>query len=235
MALVLSESGPSTAIVTEVATPARPNDYTEPPATSTEPPNAEPSGAITSAQNRPPRPKGWIRVLANDTCENFSYVYIYGTIAIQCIPLMISLSLRYQDKRPSKGFMSYQRGEVLYASAWQEMNSYGRRTRNSNLPRPRMSSHEIFKGVAQRMATDMTLQRHGSKLQSPGLRDYSNSHCFLLQLEIVMSEYIFERQSTRHAIVLTSIVFFFRRFLHGPQGLIHLFPIVLLSMHLFWV
>lgn len=114
LVLVLNDSDASNTMITDTIPQQAGRDAAGPSTVNDR--VAGPVSPVASATSVQPRPKGWIRVLAND-----SY------------------------KRPRKGFISYQRGEVLYASTTQEVNSYG---------------------VIERSATDLSLQRHGKIVMS---------------------------------------------------------------------
>jgi hypothetical protein len=85
LVLVLNESDHSSTIVNEIAPQQPINDIpastalpvsTALPASTSLPllPAAAAVDPITSAQDRPPRPTGWVRVLAKDSCEDFPYI-----------------------------------------------------------------------------------------------------------------------------------------------------------------
>jgi len=114
LVLVLSESDASSTMITDTIPQLADQEAVGPSIADVA--VAGPITPVVSATSGRSRPKGWIRVLAND-----SY------------------------KRPRKGFISYQRGEILYASTVQEVNSYG---------------------VMERSATDLSLQRHGKIVMS---------------------------------------------------------------------
>jgi hypothetical protein len=124
LVLVLSESDASSSTMIADTIPQQGDQDAVGPSTA----NVLVAGPVTpvaSATSVPPRPKGWIRVLANDSCKKLSLAY--GSIRFMD-SLRICI-MRSQDKRPRKGFISYQRGEILYASTFQEVNSYGKRIR----------------------------------------------------------------------------------------------------------
>ncbi|KAF9520665.1 hypothetical protein BS47DRAFT_1481406 [Hydnum rufescens UP504] len=139
LVLVLNDSDASNTMITDTIPQQADRDAAGPSTVNGR--VAGPVSPVASATSVQPRPKGWIRVLANDSCKKLSLAY--GSIRFMD-SLRICI-MRSQDKRPRKGFISYQRGEVLYASTTQEVNSYG---------------------VIERSATDLSLQRHGKIVMS---------------------------------------------------------------------